>query len=231
MAALIETLIDKLDYMELVRDQIGAILLVESTRQQELAAQTPGKKPKDFKLRVFTERSNPWVFGRVDPDSDDPNDDSSPVVNVWFDRDQVMERSSNVVEKQQYDGTFNIDCYGYGVSTSKQGGHDPGDARSAFEAQRASRLVRNILMSGHYVTLGMPKVVGQRMVQGRQTFQPEIEDRPAERVGGCRVILGVQFKELSPQVQGQPLEIVALDVRRADTGQLYFATQFEFADS
>lgn len=233
MAAKIQSLIDKTDYFEQVRDQIGAILLVESTKQQALAV-LASKDPKLWKLRIFTERSNPWseFSERPDPNSDDPDDDTSPIVNVWFDRSQVIPRSSNVVEKQQYDGTFRIDCYGYGVSTSKQGGgHDPGDARASLETHRAVRLVRNILMSGHYVTLGMTGVVGQRMVDAIQIFQPQIDDRPAQHVVGATMSLGVEFNELSPQVQGQPLEIVALDVRRADTGQLFFATQFEFADS
>jgi len=233
VAAKIESLIDKVDYFEMVRDQIGAILLVESTKQQELAA-LAGKDPKLWKLRVFTERSNPWseFQDRPDPNSDDPADDTSPIVNVWFDRAQLMPRSSNVVEKQQYDGTFRIDCYGYGVSTATQGGgHDPGDARASLETHRAVRLVRNILMAGHYVTLGMTGVVGQRMVDSITIFQPQIDDRPAQHVIGATIALGVEFKELSPQVQGQPLELVSLEVRRAETGQLYVETQFEFPDS
>jgi hypothetical protein len=233
MPARLTELIDKVDYGEQVRDQIGAILAVESAEQQQLA-QLAGNDPQLWKLRVFTERSNAWseFINRPDPNQPTDEDDTSPIVNVWFDRSQVNLRASNVVEKQQYDGTFNIDCYGYGISTaSADGGHDPGDARAAFEAHRAARLVRNILMSGHYVTLGMTGVVGRRIVESIQSFQPQIDDRPAQRIVGCRLSLGVEFKELSPQVVGQPLETVSLEVTRADNGELILATQFEFADS
>jgi hypothetical protein len=233
MPAKIETLIDKTDYVEQVRDQIGAILLVEQQAQQQLALEN-GKNPKHWKLRVFVERSNAWAEFQdlPDPNSNMPDDDTSPIVNVWFDRSQVDPKKSDVVQKQQYDGTFKIDCYGYGVATaSLSGGHDPGDARAAFEAQRAARLVRNILMAGHYVTLGMSGVVAQRMVQAIQSFQPQIDDRPAQRIVGCRLSLGVDFKELSPQVQGQPLELISLEVTRMETGELYLEHQIDFVDS
>lgn len=233
MPAQITQLIDKTDFSEQVRDQIGAILLVEQAAQQQLALLS-GKNPKDFKLRVFVERSNPWseFLDRPDPQSNMPDDDASPIVNVRFDASKVDRKSSNVVEKQQYDGTYFIDCYGYGVSKpSLQGGHDPGDARAAMEAHRASRLVRNILMAGHYVTLGMTGVVGYRMVDALEAFQVQLDDRGAQNVQGLRVTLGVSFKELSPQVQGQPLETISIEVTRMENGELYFAHQIEFVDS
>lgn len=233
MPALIKELIDKVDNFERIRDQIGAILKVEQAAQQQLALDN-GKNPKLSKLRVFVERSNPWseFADQPDPRSNEPKDDTSPIVNVWFGAADVDEKASDVVEKQKYDGVFNIDCYGYGVSTaSLDGGHDPGDARSAFEAHRAARLVRNILMAGHYAVLGLKKIVARRMVVKIQPFKPEMDDRPAQHVDGCRVVLGVDFKELSPQVKGEPLESMSIEVTRIETGELLFEHEIEFVDS
>ena len=232
MPAKITELIDKFDNLELVRDQIGAILLVESASQQAKAQQA-GKDPNKWKLRVFTERSNSWSEFQERPDPGGTptiENNTTPIVNVWFDRTAIDPKKSNVVEKQQYDGTFNIDCYGYGISTgTSTGGHDPGDARSAIEAQRAARLVRNILMAGHYVTLAMRGLVGYRMVMGIQSFQPQLDDRPVQHIVGCRVVLGVDFQELSPQVQGEPLELISIEVTRLETGQLLLDTEIQIA--
>ncbi len=233
MPARITELIDQQDNLELVRDQVGAILAVESANQQRLA-QLAGKDPNKWALRVFIERSNAWseFLNRPDPSTPTLVDNTAPIVNVWFDRSQVDPKKSNVVSKQQYDATLNIDCYGYGISTgTHEGGHDPGDQRSALEAMHAAALVRGILMAGHYVTLAMTGIVAQRMVGGIQSFQPQLEDRPAVHVVGCRVVLGVDFVERSKQVIGQAIEIISVEVTRRDNGQLLAETQFEFPDS
>ena len=56
---MIAELIDKQDNSEIVRDQIAAILATEVANQQALAT-ADGKDPADYKLRIYTERSNPW---------------------------------------------------------------------------------------------------------------------------------------------------------------------------
>ena len=49
-----------------------------------------GKDPADWKLRIFTERSNPWEeWLNIDADTD-----TSPVVNVWFDT-STFDQSEN----------------------------------------------------------------------------------------------------------------------------------------
>lgn len=227
--AKITELIDKRDNVEIVRDELGAILLLESANQQQLAA-VANKNPKDWAFRVFTERSNPWAEWVDRPDSD-TDEESVPIVNIWFDKSKVDLKGSNVIEQQKYEGTFNLDCYGYGVSTATLEGHDPGDARAAFEAHRAARLVRNILMAGHYTYLGMRGVVGGRMVDGQQAFQPQIDARPSQHVVGLRIALLVEFNEFSPQVQGQPLELVSVSVVRGDNGEItLFETQFPYGE-
>lgn len=228
MPALINELIDKFDGVELVRDQIAAILVVETARQQELAT-TAGKDPRLWKLAVFTDRSLPWAQFIECPDQID----GTPIVNVSFDSDSIDESRSNVVERQLMMATFNIDCYGYGVSGEdyESAGQKLGDAIAAQEAQRASRLVRNILMGGAYTYLGFPRgsgqVVTKRILKSRTAFQPVIDSRPVQHIEAMRLALQVDFTEFSPQVQGVPLLLISAEVTRSDTGQVLLTATFD----
>ena len=142
-------LIDKQDNFEIIRDQIAAILTTEIASQQALAT-AAAKDPDEWKLRIFTERSNPWEQYLNNPEAD-----PSPIVNVWFENDKFDPSGSNIDERQKTEAVYNIDCYGYGVSEDViAGGHKPGDREAAFEVQKALRLVRNILMAAEYTYLG-----------------------------------------------------------------------------
>jgi len=139
----IQSLIDKQDTFEQVRDQIAAILTLETASQQTLAT-AAGKDPELWKLRIFSERSNPWESFR------DSDRNKTPIVNVWYESSAFQEGSSTVSERQDTLGTFNIDVYGYGVSQANGAGHDAGDEQAALTCQRGLRLVRNILMASEY---------------------------------------------------------------------------------
>ena len=106
---MIDVLIDKLDNFEVVRDQIATILATEFASQQSLA-RAASKNPADWKVRVFTERSNPWeewLNSVADP---------SPLVSVWYDRSQFDPAKSNVIDRQAAMAIYNIDCYGLGIA-------------------------------------------------------------------------------------------------------------------
>jgi hypothetical protein len=223
MAALIETLIDKTDNVELIRDQIAAIILVEQARQQELATEAD-KNPDLWKLRVFLERANPWDEF-ADVDGAGPSD-TSPLVNVWWANSDDGEHGSNTVERQRVTATFHIDCYGYGVSRETETGHDSGDETAALEAQRAARLVRNILMSAHYAYVGMRGVVARRWRASAQSFQPAIDSRPVAHVSAVRQSFQVTFNEFSPQYVPVPLALISVAVKRIDTGELLFTADY-----
>ena len=128
---MLDTLIDKQDGFEIVRDQIAAILATEIANQQTLASQA-GRNPDEWKVRVFSERSNPWDQFQNDPA------DRSPLVNVWYDNSTFPLNTSNVVEKQKGEGVFNLDCYGYGKSADDPTGGHLGD-RPAIRNRRPIR--------------------------------------------------------------------------------------------
>ncbi len=217
----ISELIDKQDTFELVRDEIAAILATEVASQMALAV-TAGKDPDEWKLRVFSERSNPWEQMLND------QTDRSPIVNVWFDSTSFNPASSNIVERQTAEGVFNIDCYGFGFSADDGGGHIAGDKEAAFEAHRALRLVRNILMAAEYTYLNLRGLVWNRWPQSITVEQPDIGERLTPKTSGARLALRVVFNELSPQVPSETLELVSASVKRQETGEVVVETDYVY---
>lgn len=229
--AQITELIDKVDNVENVGDLIAAILVVELANQQALAT-TAVKDPALWKARVFRERKNPLdEFTLLDPSDANKVHDPSPLINVWFDRGDFEKSASNVVERQKCVGRFNIDVYGYGVAQGKVGGHKPGDLAAGEARDRASRLVRNILMSGQYTYLGSPRKADQfiwsRWLESRTNFVPSIDERAVEKVEAQRLVFAVEFNEFAPQVIGQPLELIAVTVKRKETGEVYLKANYD----
>jgi hypothetical protein len=221
-SAKIQKLIDKFDSSEIVRDQIAGILLAESESQQALA-NTAGKDSRLWVLRVFTEASNPWEQFRDKPDRNKAEslEDFAPVINVSFDQEAFDPSKSDASSQSHADAVINVDCYGYGLSRPGGAGHVPGDTDSALEAQRATRLARNILMASSWTTLGLTGLVGRRFVQSINSFHLPEGAQNAAHVRGVRIALGVSFNEYAPQYEGQPFAGATITVKRAETGQIY----------
>lgn len=223
----IGTLIDKNDTFEVVRDQIAFILKTNVEAQMALAI-TAGKDPALWDMRIFLERANP--FEQFLPDEPE---NTAPIVNIWYDTQGFDRRKGNVTNRQQSDTTFNIDIYGYGVSSADGTGHKAGDKVSALEAQRGVRLVRNILMADINTYLQLPKgnVEGGgfagRWIGSIQSFQPEIDERPVTNVNAMRISFTTSFNEFSPQKVNEILTTIGLTVRRAETGEVYFIKEID----
>lgn len=212
MPALINTLLSQRDSVEIIRDQLAAILKLELARQAELGL--------DPEPRVFLERSNPWGVLLEEPP------DESPIVNVWFDTESFNGSASNIVERQQAEGTFNIDVYMSATSAEDGTGHAPGDEAAAIGCLATLRLIRLILMSAHYTYLGLRGTVGKRWPQTLGLFRPSTDDRLVQNVVAGRLALVVTYNEYAPQVEGEPLETLAVEVKRAGTGEIYLTAQY-----
>lgn len=220
---MIPSLIDKFDNFEIVRDQIAAILVAEVASQMALAT-AAAKDSDDWKLRIFTERSNPWEQWL-----NDPAEDQSPIVNIWYDNSSFDPSGSNVMERQKTDGVFNIDCYGIGVSSDNPaGGHNPGDEESALLVQKALRLVRNILMAAEYTYLGLRGLVWTRWPQSVTVFQPQLGGNTVQSVTGARIAFRVTFNEFAPQAAEEPLEFLSIDVKRTEDGEIVLEADYDY---
>lgn len=215
-------LIDKQDTVEIVRDQIAAILALEVSSQMSLAT-AAGKDPELWKLRVFQERATPWE------NLPSKTQDRSPIVNVWWDSCTFDMSASNVVERQKSSASINIDCYGYGKSANNPGGgHVAGDQNAAEVAQRAVRLVRNILMAGEYTYLALRGVVWRRWVDNISIFQPQQDSENVHHIVGARLSFRVEFNEYSPQVQPVTLELLSVDVKRTEDNEIVVEADYDY---
>lgn len=214
MPAQITEHIDKRDNFEIIRDQVAAILALELDNQHTLSG-------GQLQPSVFIERNAPWgMFLEGAPIT-------QPVINVWFDSSTFDESTSNVVERQKCAAVFNIDCYGFAVSQDDTaGGHVPADEQAARETQRTLRLARNILMAGPYTYLGLRGLVWKRFPLTMSMFQAQIDNRAAQRIVGARLALQVHFNEFSPQVEGVPIEQLAITFFRKETGQILVAAEY-----
>lgn len=230
----LQALIDKVDTLELVRDQIAAILLAESLNQQGFA-RLAGKNPDDWALRLFVERNgNCWhQFTSTNEGDDDASTiDPTPIVNVWFDHAEYDKARSDPSGRQQATCVYHVDIYGYGVATQTTMGHDSGEMLSAFAVQRAYRLIRNTLISPINENLQMLGVVGDRWINsfkgGGQVSASEHDKHPVENVSLGRVELEVSFLEYAPEYQGVTIEAITGTVKRTETGEIYFKTTNTF---
>ena len=221
---MIDTLIDKQDTFEIVGLKIGQILADESAAQMLLAAAAVGKDPLQWKLRVYTEKFDPfeqWL--NIDEDTD-----KSPIVNVWFDNSNYDKGASDLMERQWSESVFNIDCYGLGIAHGEGAGHKPGDQEAAAEAHRTMRLVRNIIMADIYTYLDMDGIVGERWPSTFTSFQVPQEQVTYQRIVGGRLALQVKFNEFSPQETPVILEGISNVINRASDGQLLAAVDYDY---
>lgn len=228
MTARISTLIDKVDSDHLVRDQIAAILKVESANQVALAQAASKPAPNEWSLRVYTERTQVWQVYQGSPENG--SDDAAPIVNISLASEEVSKQASTMFSQKRYDGVFTVDVYGYGHSETKVNGHLSGDVQAARVRDRAKRLVRNILEHSTYDALRLD-CVADRWVQSIEYEHPDFaaktDWRAVQYVKMARLIVGVSFDEYSLQKQGEAFELLVDLVEKTESGEFVLA-QLDF---
>lgn len=226
----IQTLINKSDNFELIRDEVAAILAVEIANQKALAI-AGNEDPDLYDFDLFTERADPW-----DLFFDDNNSliRSKPVVNVCFESMSSLAGQSNTINQSYFSGTITVDAVTGAVNERDKASNTQkfGDELSAKSAQRIVKLCRNILMAGIYnniftssidgVPVAVTGVVSKRTISQIQMFKPDLNDRPSVHVFGARITLNVDFVEYSPQYTGVQLETLASQCIRGEDGSIYF---------
>lgn len=219
----IQSLIDKQDNFEIIRDQIAAILVTEVANQVQLATDAGKPNPGDWSLKIYTERSDAWEQYLNE------NPDLTPIVNVWVDTLTIDASASNTVHQQKYNTVYNLDCYGAALSQSDGAtGQIAGDKEGALTMQRAVRLVRNILMASQNTYLQLRGTVWTRTVRSVTMFQPEFNGQRVQNVVGSRISFAVEHHEISPQYEGDTLERVSIDVKRAEDGQVILEADYDY---
>lgn len=229
MAALITELIQKRDNAPTILDQIAGILALELDNQQALA-RAADLDPEPWALRVFVNRSEPWSEWVEAPEAGEPTRpiDVSPILNVRLSTSKADPSRSNSVERQCVTSSYLIDCYGYGSSTEDAIGHMSADQAAREAATDAATLARNILMAGHYTYLGLRGLVWKRWPSSLDWLEPPEGDHNLQHIAAVRFVLAVDHNEFSPQVTGQPLELITSQMERTPGGQVLVRTAKSF---
>lgn len=161
---------------ELVRDKIGAILA------EELAGQA---------VLNFSEKALTGVVVHVDR-SVTFDHTELPAVNVFLDGGTY---DNETIEKQDGSYSYNIDIY----TASKTSQNVSGDKNSLRNLQRLCGIIRAILQSPHYLTLGFSRPsVSVRSVKSIQIQDPRLNQDALNTMYG-RIILDVRFIEMAEQ--------------------------------
>jgi hypothetical protein len=225
----IKTRITEQDVFEVVGLQIAAILELESLGQQQMA-KAEGDDPAGLKLRVFYESSNPIADWLMQPQQGQPFD-TSPIVHVHFDRDTFPKSKGAPHGRTHADGVWNIDCYGYGITQAFGASEQKTGAQQAMiERNRAARLVRNILMAGHYQCLALPSIVGSSWFASRQAGDLSDDELPSQHVKPIRLQFEVGYLErLTPQIQPVELQVIGVTIKRDGSGQLITYAEVDVA--
>jgi hypothetical protein len=220
--ATLDALINKQDTFEIVRDQIASILALEVANQKTLASSL-SEDPELWDLEIYSERANFWEKFLNE------QTDQVPIVNIVFNSLNVDESSSTRSGTITANGVYNIYVYAHGLSSDNEtGGHNPGDRLAAYTLHRAIRLVRNILMASQNTYLQLRPLVSERQLDSIEIFDPAFNENPIQNVVAGRLALRVRFNEFSPQETPVDLELLSVDVKRTEDGQIVAEADYDY---
>jgi len=215
---------------EAVRDQIALIVSTElvnlKAKAEDLAVNSPGtlqgiQAQADLDNGIYDIISNIYI-----EKGSDFTDEQMPGLNIFYGRSDFAANQGNSINIQRSLSTYTIEVHLR--EKHKQSGNDISyaDEKSAKNAMRIVGILRGIIMSGQYITLGdaFQGIVWGRRVASVDIFQPDFQN-PDSRHGIIGVVsINVDFKEVSPELQGVELlgtltEITS-KLRTADDGKV-----------
>jgi len=210
----ITELIEAADNVELVRDQIAALLSLELQNQHELAKNAGTKDADDYDIEIYVENSRPY-------DTTD-DDDIISLVNIVC--QQVTAPHSNPrMGNQKSQAIFDIYCIANGNSL----GDFRDDKSATFRAWKIMRLIRQIVMSEQYAYLGMRRIVTSRTFTKMESGTPNPGSQGAKFFSVIKASLEVQFVEGFIDGPSVPFDGYAFEVS-PDDGQVI--AEYSIAD-
>jgi hypothetical protein len=194
----IPDLISEPDVVEVVRDQIAAILSLELQNQYKLAQEAAVLRPIDYHVRVYVNNARPYEAETVE--------DLLSFVNITLPKIDVPRGNSRLGDQKET-AVFYLYC----AACGNDSGTFRDDKSSAFRAWKVMRLVRRILMADVYTYLGLRGVIGERHIflMEEGALAPE---KSALAYTVIRASLEVSFIERSIEAPSVPLEGIDYDV-------------------
>jgi hypothetical protein len=201
----ISELIEESDTIEVVRDQLAALLSLELQNQFVLARDKGIPRPQDYNINVFVENTRPYDgamigYGQIS------------LVNILISKVTVPTSNPRIGNQKEKAVIF-IDC----AADGNNAGDFRDDKSATFRAWKIMRLVRRIIMSDQYAYLGMRGTVTSRTVTQMEAGSPNVQAALALTV--IRATLEVEFVERSIETPSVILEGIDYTVD-ADTGEV-----------
>jgi hypothetical protein len=179
--ALIPDLISEPDSVEIVRDQIAALLSLEFQNQYELASRAGDPYSYDYNPGIYIENHRPY---------DNPDSKLISVINVILQKTSFSPGNPRLGQ-QKGKAVFWIDCAAAG--NDFQEAHD--DTCAARRAWKLARVVRRIIMSDQYAYLQLRGTVGSRIITTLEAGSPDNQGDSALALIVIRITLEVEYLE------------------------------------
>lgn len=192
-------LLSEPDNIEIIREQIGAILSLETQNQYKLAEAAADPAKQDYNITVFIENGDPVQYV-------DTKHNPFPIVNVTLSKTERDDGSTSVNLHNMH-ATFLVDVYAAGNMESRV---DAG-ARASLKAWKTARIVRNILDAESYTYLKLRGVVSGRDITSFEAGEPA-DKNSAVKVAIVRMTLEVDYAEDVAVNNGTDLELIQASV-------------------
>lgn len=196
------------DNIEVIRDQIAALLVLDLQNQYALALEADDPNAEDYDIDVYVENDDPLQY--VDDETEDAN--PFPCVNVSLDSTDESKGTAGL-NKQDMAAQIYIDCYATGNTSSTA---DFG-TKASLKVWKVARLVRRILRAEANAYLRLRGVVGEIgwKFQGGDPNQSQ----SAIRVRMVRITLTVNYVEDVDITDGE-IDWQAVGLIKNENGQV-----------
>lgn len=199
------TLQSEPDNIEVIREQIAALLVLDLEEQYRLAKEAEDPNKKDYDVSVFVEKDNPIQFV-------EKAENPFPLVNVSLESAEQA-GSTATVNKQSMTATFYVDVYATGNTDSLE---DKG-MKASMKAWKTARLVRRILRAETNTYLRLRGIVGGVSLSFQSGEPADVQS--AIRVKMVRVTAKVDYTENVEITSGPGIEVISMTVKD-DTGEV-----------
>lgn len=216
----LDKILDVRDNFDLVRDQIGSLIVENIVTQKAFAVTTYGDDTS-WRLDAYLERSQPWTLLKA---SADP----APIANITAQTANYREDEGSLKDVAN-EAVYHVDLFVSKASQDDGGtGQLVGDEQAARQLHFTAMLVRNILMSEQNFKLQLPGIVFRRHVDTLTIIRPGDEELSVlENVIVGQMTVHVKMIETSPEETPEIIEAVNVKVFRDTDGRLLAEAEYD----
>ena len=203
---------------ELVRDQIAYIVSGELVNLKALAETLAATQPATLVGKQAQADLDNGIYGVIDnifiEKGTHFTEQEIPGINIYYGRSDYPQNEGDPRNRQVSDSSYIISVHITEKHKQENDEISLGDEKSARNALRIVGIIRGILMSGQYVTLGstFKGILFRRWVSSVDVFQPDFQESDG-RHGIMGVLnISVKFNEIGPEIDGEKITAAFTDI-------------------